>query len=159
MWYLTHDMGWLRLVGSLKLYVSFAKEPYKRDYILQKRPIFLRSLLVVGTPYYNMWHITYKYIYIYTHTSVCVCVLYSLIMTYMSMWARICHAYIYICACERGRVCMNRYMTRNKHTYMCVCMDLCIHQSQAVMQKFADIYVRTKHTHTCVCMCMIYIHI
>jgi len=28
-----------RLVGSLKLYVSFAKEPYERDYILQKRPI------------------------------------------------------------------------------------------------------------------------
>jgi len=27
------------LVGSLKLSVSFAKEPYKRDYILQKRPI------------------------------------------------------------------------------------------------------------------------
>jgi len=27
-------MGWLRLVGSLKLQVSFAKEPYKRDYIL-----------------------------------------------------------------------------------------------------------------------------
>ena len=24
------DIGWLRLVGSLKLYVSFAKEPYKR---------------------------------------------------------------------------------------------------------------------------------
>jgi len=23
-------MGWLRLVGSLKLQVSFAKEPYKR---------------------------------------------------------------------------------------------------------------------------------
>ena len=33
-------MEWLRLVGSkLKLQVSFAKEPYKRDYILQKRPI------------------------------------------------------------------------------------------------------------------------
>ena len=30
-------MGWLRLVGSLKLQVSFAKEPYKRDDILQKR--------------------------------------------------------------------------------------------------------------------------
>jgi len=25
-------MGWLRLVGSLKTKVSFAKEPYKRDY-------------------------------------------------------------------------------------------------------------------------------
>ena len=27
-------MGWLRLVGSIKLYVSFAKEAYKRDPIL-----------------------------------------------------------------------------------------------------------------------------
>ena len=45
-------MGWLRLVGSLKLQVSFAKETYKRDDILQKRPIILtwRSLLIVATP-------------------------------------------------------------------------------------------------------------
>jgi len=43
-------MGWLQLVGSLKLQVSFAKEPYKRDDILQKRPIFLRSLPIVVTP-------------------------------------------------------------------------------------------------------------
>ena len=45
-------MGWLRVVGSLKLQVSFAKEPYKREDILQKRPIILRSLLIVATPYY-----------------------------------------------------------------------------------------------------------
>jgi len=32
-------MGWLRLVGSLKSLVSFAKDPYKRVIILQKRPI------------------------------------------------------------------------------------------------------------------------
>jgi len=44
-------MGWLRLVGSLQLYVFFAKEPYKRDYILHKRPMILRSLLTVATPY------------------------------------------------------------------------------------------------------------
>ena len=44
-------IGWLRLVGSLKLQVSFAKEPYKRDYILQQRPIILRSLLIVAIPY------------------------------------------------------------------------------------------------------------
>jgi len=43
-------MGWLRLVGSLKLWVSFAKEPYKRDCVLQKRPIILRSLIIVATP-------------------------------------------------------------------------------------------------------------
>ena len=38
------NMEWLRLVGSLKLQVSFAKEPNKRDDILQKRPIILRRL-------------------------------------------------------------------------------------------------------------------
>jgi len=45
------SMGWLRLVGSLKLQISFAKEPYKRDYTLQKRPIILRRLLIIATPY------------------------------------------------------------------------------------------------------------
>jgi len=44
-------MGRLRLAGFLKLQVSFAKEPYKRDYILQTRPIIIRSLLIVDTPY------------------------------------------------------------------------------------------------------------
>ena len=44
-------MGWLRLVGSLKLKVSVAKEPYKRDCILQKRPMILRSLPIVATAY------------------------------------------------------------------------------------------------------------
>jgi len=42
-------MGWLQRVGSLKLYVSFAKEPHKRDVILQKRPMIL-SLI---THYYG----------------------------------------------------------------------------------------------------------
>jgi hypothetical protein len=31
-----------------------AKEPYKRDNFLQKRPIFLRSLLTVATPYHSV---------------------------------------------------------------------------------------------------------
>ena len=32
------------------IYVSFAKEPYKKDDVPQKRPIILRSLLIVATP-------------------------------------------------------------------------------------------------------------
>jgi len=48
-------MGWLRLVGSLKLQVSFAKEPYKRHDILQKRPMILRSLLTAATPCSSCW--------------------------------------------------------------------------------------------------------
>jgi len=42
---------WLWLVRSIKLYVSFAKEPYKRDNILQKRQIIQSILLTVATPY------------------------------------------------------------------------------------------------------------
>jgi len=45
------DMEWLPWVGVLKLWVSCAKEPYKRDDILQKRPTILRSLLIEATPY------------------------------------------------------------------------------------------------------------
>ena len=52
-------MGWLWLVCSLKLHVSFAKESYKRDYILQKRPIIWRSLLIVATTHHSMWCTSY----------------------------------------------------------------------------------------------------
>jgi len=41
----------------LKIIVSFAKESYKREYILQKKPIILRSLLIVATPYTYTWFI------------------------------------------------------------------------------------------------------
>ena len=44
-------MGWFTLVGSIKLYVSFAKEPHERDAIMQKRPINVSILLIVATPY------------------------------------------------------------------------------------------------------------
>jgi len=35
----------------LKIIGLFCKNPYKRDYILQKRSIILRRLLIVATPY------------------------------------------------------------------------------------------------------------
>ena len=38
------------MVALLKLWVSFAKEPYKTDCVLQKRPIILKSLLIEATP-------------------------------------------------------------------------------------------------------------
>jgi len=43
-------MGWLRLVGLIKLYVSFAKEPYKTGNILQKRPTIWSILITIATP-------------------------------------------------------------------------------------------------------------
>ena len=44
-------MGWLRLVGSLELQVSFAEYGLFKRALLQKRHIILRSLLVIATPY------------------------------------------------------------------------------------------------------------
>jgi len=67
-------MGWLRLVGSFKLQVSFAKEPYKREYILQKRPIVLRSLLIVAIPY-DIWLVNSHIWILYCATKLGSCVL------------------------------------------------------------------------------------
>jgi len=47
-------MRWLRLVGSLKLQVSFAEYSLFYRALLQKRPIILRSLLGIATPYSEM---------------------------------------------------------------------------------------------------------
>jgi len=71
-------MGWLRLVGSLKLYVSFAEYSLFCRALWQKRPMVLRSLLIAAAPYYrqfseclhiHIWihiHIrTYIHIYVY----------------------------------------------------------------------------------------------
>ena len=56
---LTHilqdTMGCLRFVGFLKSSVSFAKEPYNRDDILQKSAMILSSLLIVATPFVNLY--------------------------------------------------------------------------------------------------------
>jgi len=47
-------MGWIQLVGSLKLQVSFAEFSLFDRALLQKRPVILRSLLIVPTPYLYM---------------------------------------------------------------------------------------------------------
>ena len=47
-------MGWLRSVGSIKLYVSFAEYRLFYRSLLQKRPIILSILLIVATPHRNM---------------------------------------------------------------------------------------------------------
>ena len=44
-------MEWLRLVGSSKLYFFFAEYHLFHRALLQKRPVILRSLLIVATPY------------------------------------------------------------------------------------------------------------
>ena len=45
-------MRWLRLVGCSKLQVSFAEYSLFYKALLQTRPIILRSVLIVATPWY-----------------------------------------------------------------------------------------------------------
>ena len=56
MCFMTESCMWNKSYTCVTRLVSFAKEPYKRYHILQKRPIILRSLLIVATPYVK-WHI------------------------------------------------------------------------------------------------------
>ena len=53
----SYAMGWLRFVGSIRFEVSFAKKPYKRDNILQKRPIIWSILPTVATPYKRLVYV------------------------------------------------------------------------------------------------------
>jgi len=53
-------MGWLRLVGPLKIYVSFAEHHLFYRALFQKRPIIWRSPLIVAT--------LYRLITVYSHT-------------------------------------------------------------------------------------------
>ena len=86
---LMSDMGWLRLVGCLKIYVSLQNIGLFCRALLQKRPILLSILLIVATPYQDLcimrespWlsatitlynndslYVMYqRSVYIYTHT-------------------------------------------------------------------------------------------
>jgi len=55
-----YGIGWLRLVGSLKWKVSFPEYRLFYGALLQKRPIILRSLLIVATPYWCVYMYTYR---------------------------------------------------------------------------------------------------
>jgi len=57
-------MGWVRLVGSLKLYVSFAEYGLFFRALLQKRRIIKRSLLFRATPY--QWHDSFIVVHTYS---------------------------------------------------------------------------------------------
>jgi len=103
------DMGWLRFASSSKLDVSFAEYSlFYRD-LLQKRPIILRSLLIVATPYQDVvldLCITSERIYdqntyIHVYTYVCVHIVCTLTDGSVYTGIEMCR---WICALQaRGR--------------------------------------------------------
>jgi len=111
-------IGWLQLVGSLKIEVSFAKEPNKRDYILQKRPIILRSLLTVATPYAREVLSLRKSMYAHVYRNICVYV-YTCIEICVYMYTYL-YIYMYI----------EELLPSSTHAtifYLCISMYACVH--------------------------------
>jgi len=100
--YLLHDMGWLRLVGSLKLQVSFAEYRLFYRALLQKRPVIWRSLLIEATPYgeliYIIW-LVLRHVDCILIVCVCVCTVYTPVCTSICGRFAGCCDLIYICAC------------------------------------------------------------
>ena len=94
------DMGWLRLVGSLKLQVSFAEYRLFYRALLQKRPMILRSLLIEATPYMHLWAL-------FTH---------DVLETLICLSYRI-HIYEYMCGCHKLFDCTYVF-------WMCGCHEL-----------------------------------
>jgi len=63
-------IGWLRLVGSSKIYFVFAEYSLFYRALLQKSPTILRSLLIVATPYYSWYYgysVSYMHICMYVY--------------------------------------------------------------------------------------------
>jgi len=80
------NLGWLRSVGSIRLYVSFAEYHIFYRALLQKRPMILRSLLIVKEPTNRSHPIGCK-----RHACLlCVCV---------CVWVCVC-----VCACVCVRI-------------------------------------------------------
>jgi len=123
--YISHiAIGWLRLVGSLKLYVSFAEYRLFYRALLQKRPIVLRSLLIVATPYTWMSHdypfntrVVRRMLHYARHplhfsANRCICVMIS--WTNTSLVRHMSHV------CETPVTLSETHVTHSAHHYSCV---------------------------------------
>ena len=137
-------MGWLRLVGSLKRQVSFAKEPYKRDDILQKRPIILQGGRVCKEVWakladeecfasVSMCRGYPRYIYI----CIFICLdIYIYIYTYINIYVYI-YIVIYICI----------------YIYMYICIHIYIY-TYIYMYIYTHIYMYLIYIHTHIYICI-----
>jgi len=154
-------MRWLRLVGSIKLQVCFAKEPYQRDYILQKRPIIISILLTIATPYHKCIICMYSLLHLECHFFILksqLKFLFSRSLLPCSVEKRPrrlrlqiqidCHSNCNrLCIQTRRRKCVIRiYINSNTcicihslkylHSYTCICMHSWKHTHYLLLQVF-----------------------
>jgi len=127
-------MGWLRFVGSLKLYVSFAKEPYKRDVYSAKETYNFKEPTNCSHPILRMCSSHFclaigKFHIFHKHTRNtkrllrrCVCECWCIYISHMFM----SHTHIYVCVTYK---CSH---VRRAHLCMRVCICVRAHVSMRV---------------------------
>ena len=115
------SMGYLRLVGSIKLQVSFAEYCLFYRALLQKRPTILSILLNKATPYWHFWvclklklNVRYEYefmsrvmsrVQIWIHN-------WHLVWLCLKLKVNVRYEYQYECECEHAYEFMSRVMSR-----------------------------------------------
>jgi len=116
--------------------VSFAKETYKRDNILQKRPILLSILLTVATPYLSpeepvrMWQWLSVYAHMCEHRATHMCIHHA---THMYVYTYVRRQYA-------------RHNNTSMHTHMCIhhATHMCIYMyAYTYMHRYVYTYMQT----------------
>jgi len=153
----TQTMGWLRLVGSLKLQVSLAKETYKTDYILQKRPVILRSLLIVATPYCEWLPFSSTWAErLYTYIIICMCMIY--VYVYIYVYVLYNNMYVYhFCICVYVCIYICIHIRSYVHAHVSICM--CIISVYVYMYVYIYVYIYVHmYTHMCLYVCVSFLY-
>ena len=143
-------MGWLQLVGSLKLYVCFAESRLFCTALLQKRPIIWRSLLVIATPY--VWHDSFNVVqriteWVMSHIP-------AQIRAYWNIWTHewSCHIYLPELMLTEIYICVTNYVSQrineSRVTYICPNSCIFIHMIYVHGELYVTNSWMTHVTHT-----------
>jgi len=146
----TLAMSWLRLVGSLKIWVSFAKEPYERDlysaketYVFKEstnrsHPILSRVRVVICVTWLIHTCDVCLYMCDVPHSYVwCICLSYIHTTTYYTTYTL--HTWM--------RHVKHIYLRRDSFIFVCICVTCLIHMCGVYVFHTYILQHVTRHAH------------
>ena len=124
-WYGAATINRLLKIIDLVCKSSFAEEPYKKDYILQKRPVILRSVLIAATPYDSCICATWSLYTCVAHVSLMTCIWAWLV--YVTCILHMCMHYTYhICNMAHSYVRRNAFIWLVFESCLICMSDTCV---------------------------------
>jgi len=133
-------MGWLRLVCSSNLQVSFAEYSLFYKALLQKRPVIVMTLRVVATPYrsvrrFHLWNRVFIFVYWRIHicgmTCPYVCTDVFIFVQWRIHMCVLMYSYLWndmsVCVCWLVFVERRIHMCVLTYSYLCNDMSVCVY--------------------------------